>query len=93
MTVRGCALEPTPLPSAAAEAAAAAAAAAAPQPRTKTPRQNPTRETLSRSRSLAGAGLLTSVCGTHDCMAPEMVRCGHGEAAGCGREIDLWALS
>jgi len=39
-----------------------------------------------------GAGLLTSVCGTHDCMAPEMVRCGHGEAAGYGREVDLWAV-
>lgn len=37
-------------------------------------------------------GLLTSVCGTHDCMAPEMVRCGHGEAAGYGTAVDMWAL-
>lgn len=39
-----------------------------------------------------GAGLLTSVCGTHDCMAPEMVRCGHGEVAGYGCAVDLWAV-
>jgi len=37
-------------------------------------------------------GLLTSVCGTHDCMAPEMVRCGHGEADGYGTAVDMWAL-
>ena len=39
-----------------------------------------------------GDGLLASVCGTHDCMAPEMVRCGHGEVNGYGREVDLWAV-
>ena len=36
--------------------------------------------------------LLTAVCGTHNNMAPEMVRCGHGEAAGYGTPSDLWQM-
>lgn len=37
-------------------------------------------------------GLLTSVCGTHDYLAPEMVRCGHGECDGYGMSVDLWGV-
>jgi len=37
-------------------------------------------------------GLLTSVCGTHDYLAPEMIRCGHGEAEGYGTPVDLWGV-
>ena len=37
------------------------------------------------------AGGLTAVCGTHDCLAPEMVRCGHGDVMSYGVEVDLWA--
>ena len=37
-------------------------------------------------------GLLTSVCGTHDYLAPEMIRCGHGEADGYGTPVDLWGV-
>jgi len=37
-------------------------------------------------------GLLTSVCGTHDYLAPEMVRCGHGECDGYGTSVDLWGV-
>ena len=35
-------------------------------------------------------GLLTAVCGTHDYLAPEMVRCGHGETEGYSTPVDLW---
>ena len=37
-------------------------------------------------------GLLTRVCGTHDYLAPEMVRCGHGEADGYSTPVDLWGV-
>jgi len=37
-------------------------------------------------------GLLTSVCGTHDYLAPEMIRCGHGEVEGYGTSVDLWGV-
>lgn len=36
--------------------------------------------------------LLTTVCGTHNNMAPEMVRCGHGEAAGYSTPADMWQM-
>jgi len=36
--------------------------------------------------------LLTSVCGTHNNMAPEMVLCGHGEVAGYGTAADMWQM-
>ena len=39
-----------------------------------------------------GGELLTAVCGTHDNMAPEMVLCGHGEAAGYDTGVDMWQL-
>ena len=35
-------------------------------------------------------GLLTSVCGTHDYLAPEMIRCGHGDLEGYGTSVDMW---
>jgi len=38
-------------------------------------------------------GLLSSVCGTHDYLAPEMIRCGHGEVEGYGTSVDLWGRS
>ncbi len=41
---------------------------------------------------LPEVGLLTSVCGTHDYLAPEMIRCGHGEAEGYGTPVDLWGV-
>ena len=41
---------------------------------------------------LLPGGRLTSVCGTHDFLAPEMVRCGHGEVSGYDTAVDLWAL-
>ena len=41
---------------------------------------------------LPAEGLLTSVCGTHDYLAPEMILCGHGEAAGYGPPVDLWGV-
>mmetsp|Transcript_26802 Transcript_26802/g.68179 ORF Transcript_26802/g.68179 Transcript_26802/m.68179 type:complete len:322 (+) Transcript_26802:61-1026(+) len=37
-------------------------------------------------------GLLTSVCGTHDYLAPEMIRCGHGEEEGYGTPVDIWGV-
>lgn len=37
-------------------------------------------------------GLLSSVCGTHDYLAPEMIRCGHGEVEGYGTSVDLWGV-
>lgn len=40
----------------------------------------------------AGTGLLTSVCGTHDFLAPEMILCGWGEVAGYGTAVDMWAI-
>ena len=39
-----------------------------------------------------GGGLLTAVCGTQDNMAPEMVLCGHGEAAGYDMGVDMWQM-
>ena len=36
--------------------------------------------------------LLTAVCGTHNNMAPEMVLCGHGEAAGYDTGVDMWQM-
>jgi serine/threonine protein kinase len=39
---------------------------------------------------LAEGALLTDVVGSHDYLAPEMIRCGHGEAAGYAAPIDLW---
>jgi len=39
-----------------------------------------------------GDALLTSVCGTHDYLAPEMIRCGHGEVEGYGAPVDLWGV-
>lgn len=41
---------------------------------------------------LPPTGRLTSVCGTHDFLAPEMVRTGHGECDGYGASVDLWAV-
>lgn len=40
---------------------------------------------------LPAGGRLTSVCGTHDFLAPEMIRTGHGECTGYGCEVDMWA--
>ena len=37
-------------------------------------------------------GLIASTCGTHDFLAPEMVRCAHGEADGYSIEVDLWGV-
>ncbi|KAL1527636.1 hypothetical protein AB1Y20_009022 [Prymnesium parvum] len=36
--------------------------------------------------------LLTAVCGTHNNMAPEMIRCGHGDAPGYGTPADMWQM-
>ncbi len=47
---------------------------------------------LAAELPLEGDGLLTKVCGTHDYLAPEMVRCGHGECEGYGTPVDLWAV-
>ena len=41
---------------------------------------------------LPDSGRLTSVCGTHDFLAPEMIRTGHGECDGYGASVDLWAV-
>lgn len=43
---------------------------------------------------LPADGRLTTVCGTHDCLAPEMIRCGHGDepSGGYGSAVDLWSL-
>jgi len=41
---------------------------------------------------LPASGRLTSVCGTHDFLAPEMIRTGHGECAGYGCAVDMWAV-
>mmetsp|Transcript_26452 Transcript_26452/g.55595 ORF Transcript_26452/g.55595 Transcript_26452/m.55595 type:complete len:367 (-) Transcript_26452:360-1460(-) len=41
---------------------------------------------------LPDSGMLTNVCGTHDFLAPEMIRCGHGEEAGYGLAVDLWGV-
>ena len=40
---------------------------------------------------LPPSGHLTSVCGTHDFLAPEMIRTGHSELPGYGPSVDLWA--
>ena len=41
---------------------------------------------------LPASGRLTSVCGTHDFLAPEMIRTGHGECAGYDCSVDMWAV-
>lgn len=46
---------------------------------------------------LPPSGRLTTVCGTHFLLAPEIIRCGHGEDAelgggGYGTAVDLWSL-
>lgn len=41
---------------------------------------------------LPPSGVLTTVCGTHDFLAPEMIRCGHGEVDGYGLEVDMWGV-
>lgn len=41
---------------------------------------------------LPESGRLTSVCGTHDYLAPEMIRTGHGECSGYGCAVDMWAI-
>jgi len=40
----------------------------------------------------SSVGLLTTVCGTHDNRAPEMVLCGHNEAPGYGTPADMWQV-
>lgn len=47
---------------------------------------------LAARLSDGGRGLLTAVCGTHDFLAPEMIRCGHGEVDGYGATVDMWAM-
>jgi len=42
--------------------------------------------------NLPEGGLLTAICGTHNNMAPEMVRCGHGESAGYDTQADMWQM-
>lgn len=37
-------------------------------------------------------GRLTTVCGTHDFLAPEMILTGHGESDGYGTSVDCWAV-
>uniref|UniRef100_A0A7S0QA52 Protein kinase domain-containing protein n=1 Tax=Coccolithus braarudii TaxID=221442 RepID=A0A7S0QA52_9EUKA len=44
------------------------------------------------SQLLPPSGVLTTVCGTHDFLAPEMILCGHGEVDGYGIEVDMWAV-
>lgn len=44
------------------------------------------------SEVLPPSGVLTTVCGTHDFLAPEMIRCGHGELEGYGLEVDMWGV-
>lgn len=41
---------------------------------------------------LPESGYLTSVCGSHDFLAPEMIRTGHGDRAGYGCSVDIWAF-
>ena len=41
---------------------------------------------------LPQGGRLTTVCGTHDFLAPEMIRTGHGELSGYGSSVDIWAV-
>jgi serine/threonine protein kinase len=47
---------------------------------------------LAAALPYPGERSLTSVCGTHEFIAPEMVLCGHGDAAGYGHEVDLWGM-
>jgi len=42
--------------------------------------------------NLPEEGLLTAVCGTHNNMCPEMVRCGHGDSEGYGTAADMWQM-
>ena len=44
------------------------------------------------SERLPPSGVLTEVCGSHDYLAPEMIRTGHDEADGYGLEIDIWGV-
>ena len=47
----------------------------------------------NETRGTGGARpLLMAVCGAHDNMAPEMVLCGHGEAAGYDMSVDMWQM-
>lgn len=43
---------------------------------------------------LPADGRLTTVCGTQSCLAPEVIRCGHGDepSGGYGSAVDLWSL-
>lgn len=36
--------------------------------------------------------LLTAVCGTHNNMSPEMVKCGHGDSEGYDTAADMWQM-
>lgn len=47
---------------------------------------------LAASLPRPGERSLTSVCGTQEFIAPEMVLCGHGDARGYGHEVDLWGM-
>lgn len=44
------------------------------------------------SEQLPASGLLTSVCGTHDFLAPEMILCGRGDAPGYDTAVDMWSI-
>ena len=44
------------------------------------------------SEQLPPSGVLTEVCGSHDYLAPEMIRTGHGEAGGYSLAVDLWGV-
>ena len=44
------------------------------------------------SERLPPSGVLTEVCGSHDYLAPEMIRTGHGEVDGYGLAVDLWGV-
>lgn len=44
------------------------------------------------SEALPASGLLSSVCGTHDFLAPEMILCGRGDAPGYDTAVDMWSI-